>query len=292
MGMRVLMLLAMLLFCPSVMALAIADAEFTYTIAEQAVSAHTQFTLDAPISAHFEIPVSQHLTDLRAMQDGKPIEVRLREGFSSFDTINAERITLEYTSADLLDGESFLTSISVPLQTNRISVSLKLPPKAVLRGTDPDDPIIGAVYPAPSAVRSDGNAVIIDWQRTGMATGEELALYVKYRQSRESWLLVIIAIGILLICALGVLALRRSRTPQAAIPANPTTDMRKHLKEDEEQVVNILENREGSCEQGTLRVITGFSKAKLSVLLSELEQRKIVHREKRGKKNLVFLKKQ
>ncbi|MFO8016290.1 MAG: hypothetical protein R6U32_04245 [Candidatus Woesearchaeota archaeon] len=65
-----------------------------------------------------------------------------------------------------------------------------------------------------------------------------------------------------------------------------------HLKEDEEQVVNILKQREGRVEQGTLRIITGFSKAKLSGLLKELEDRKIVHKEKRGKKNLVFLKKQ
>jgi uncharacterized membrane protein len=54
--------------------------------------------------------------------------------------------------------------------------------------------------------------------------------------------------------------------------------------------VTILREREGKCEQGTLRVITGFSKAKLSGLLKELDERRIVHKEKRGKKNLVFLK--
>ncbi len=65
-----------------------------------------------------------------------------------------------------------------------------------------------------------------------------------------------------------------------------------YLKEDEEQVVTILKQREGSCEQGTLRVITGFSKAKLSVLLKELEERNVIFKEKRGKKNLVFLRQQ
>ena len=60
---------------------------------------------------------------------------------------------------------------------------------------------------------------------------------------------------------------------------------------DEEQIITILKNKEGSCEQGTLRVITGFSKATLSRLLSELETRNVIHKEKRGKKNLVFLKK-
>ena len=68
-------------------------------------------------------------------------------------------------------------------------------------------------------------------------------------------------------------------------------DIEKHLKEDEEQIITILRNKEGSCEQGTLRVITGFSKATLSRLLSELEARNVIHKEKRGKKNLVFLKK-
>jgi uncharacterized membrane protein len=41
-----------------------------------------------------------------------------------------------------------------------------------------------------------------------------------------------------------------------------------------------------------LRVITGFSKAKLSGLLKELEERNVVYKEKRGKKNLVFLREQ
>jgi uncharacterized membrane protein len=66
--------------------------------------------------------------------------------------------------------------------------------------------------------------------------------------------------------------------------------MLKHLKDDEQQIVRILKKRKGSCEQGTLRVVTGFSKASLSRLISELEARKIIYKEKRGKKNLIFLK--
>ena len=65
----------------------------------------------------------------------------------------------------------------------------------------------------------------------------------------------------------------------------------KLLKEDEETIVNIIKQRDGKrCEQGTLRVITGIPKSSLSKLLSELESRGIIYREKRGKKNIVFLK--
>ncbi len=65
-----------------------------------------------------------------------------------------------------------------------------------------------------------------------------------------------------------------------------------HLKEEEQQIVMVLAQREGQCEQGTLRIVTNYPKSTLSRIISELEARNIVYKEKRGKKNLVFLKKQ
>jgi len=74
---------------------------------------------------------------------------------------------------------------------------------------------------------------------------------------------------------------------QFEIPA----EIEKHLKENERVIINILKQREGKAEQGTIRVVSGFPKATLSRILKELEERNIIYREKRGKKNLVFLKK-
>jgi len=62
-----------------------------------------------------------------------------------------------------------------------------------------------------------------------------------------------------------------------------------YLKEEEKQIVNVLKERERSCEQGTLRVVTGMPKSTLSRILKELEDRNIIRKEKRGKKNIVFL---
>lgn len=63
----------------------------------------------------------------------------------------------------------------------------------------------------------------------------------------------------------------------------------RYLKEDERTIVNILRQRDGICSQSTLRIAGNFSKATLSRLLVELEQRNIIKKEKRGKKNLVIL---
>ena len=83
---------------------------------------------------------------------------------------------------------------------------------------------------------------------------------------------------------------KKAKMPEPRKPEKEL-DILKHLKEDEQQIIRILEQKEGSCEQGTLRIITDFSKAHLSRLLMELESRKIIHKEKKGKKNIVYLKK-
>ncbi len=69
----------------------------------------------------------------------------------------------------------------------------------------------------------------------------------------------------------------------------PVMEVDRHLKEDEKQIVNILKERDGKAEQGTLRVVSGMPKSSLSRVLKELEERSIIYKEKRGKKNLVFL---
>ena len=67
-------------------------------------------------------------------------------------------------------------------------------------------------------------------------------------------------------------------------------EMERHLKEDERLILEVLKAKKGKSTQAQLRVSTDFSKAKLSRLLMELEDRKIVLKEKEGKRNLVFLK--
>jgi len=69
----------------------------------------------------------------------------------------------------------------------------------------------------------------------------------------------------------------------------PVVEVGRHLKEDEKQIVNILKEREGKAEQGTIRVVSGMPKSSLSRILKELEERNIIYKEKRGKKNMVFL---
>jgi uncharacterized membrane protein len=67
-------------------------------------------------------------------------------------------------------------------------------------------------------------------------------------------------------------------------------NVERYLKEDERIVVNVLKMKHNSCSQATLRVVTDFSKARLSRILAELETRGVVYKEQQGRKNLITLK--
>jgi uncharacterized membrane protein len=47
--------------------------------------------------------------------------------------------------------------------------------------------------------------------------------------------------------------------------------------------------KHNSCSQATVRVVTDFSKARLSRILSELEARGIIYKEQKGRKNIITL---
>jgi DNA-binding transcriptional ArsR family regulator len=78
--------------------------------------------------------------------------------------------------------------------------------------------------------------------------------------------------------------------PADFIKEEKAADFERYLKEDERIVINVLKMKGNSCSQATLRVVTDFSKARLSRLLSELESRGIVTKVQDGRKNMVTLK--
>ncbi|MBW2964427.1 hypothetical protein KY363_03115 [Candidatus Woesearchaeota archaeon] len=202
-----------------------------------------------------------------------------------------------YITEDLLEGNSLIANFIAPLDTELLRVELSLPEKATLDKPLKDGSVQGSsAYPKPKRLETDGQVIKVIWDFEDVKKGDDIALYVRYKKPLTYMipLMIIIAAVTLIILSLAYLAFRkRQHTPeQKPSKEHKTSDnaIETHLKEDEQQVVNVLKLKEGSCEQGTLRIATGFSKSKLSTLLTELEQRNIIHKEKRGKKNLVFLK--
>jgi uncharacterized membrane protein len=60
------------------------------------------------------------------------------------------------------------------------------------------------------------------------------------------------------------------------------------MDKDESLIINIIKEHEG-ITQDSLRFKTGFSKAKISIILKELENKGIIYRERFGKTYRLYL---
>ena len=241
---------------------------------------------------------------LELPDDASSISLYLNDIISNYTIINneidvfAKDIKLTYVTNKFLDRQDFLLDFKAKDDINKLSVKLVLPTYAVLaKPIDETTLASNAVFPKPSKLETDGQRLIILWERYNLKKDDNFSALVTYKFERSNALLYVIILSIIFIGIIAYIIYKKPRVktiikrPKVRIKkVVKEVGIEKYLKEDEEQVVNILKQKEGQCDQGTLRVITGFSKAKLSGLLKELEERNIVYKEKRGKKNLVFLK--
>ncbi|MBW2971746.1 hypothetical protein KY359_01795 [Candidatus Woesearchaeota archaeon] len=253
------------------------------------------FTIDLPHDAR-EITNEVDKFEYPAIIDSNSIRFHLKEN---------KYVKYSYITDELTEDESFIASLTVPFDTDVMRVQLALPETATLDKPVRKNALSGsAIYPKPKGLSTDGQVITVVWEFEDLKKGEEVALYAKYRKPARYWIPTIIIVLAVLVIAGGASYLfyrsngkrkgkkEAEKNQEKAFSGSRSHDnsVDKHLKEDEQQIINVLRLKEGRCEQGTLRIATGFSKAKLSGLLKEMEQRKVVHKEKRGKKNLVFLK--
>jgi uncharacterized membrane protein len=248
----------------------------------------TNFSIELPLDAR-EIINEVDKFEYPAILDSNNLLFYLNEN---------KYVKYSYITEDMLERNSFIASMTVPFDTENLRIKLALPEKAILEKPLRNGAVAGSsVYPQPKILETDGQAITVVWEFDDLKKDEEIALYVKYREPADYITPLIFIISSIIILLIILYMLYHSKHKKKAKTRTiirdvkkPESGIEKHLKEDEEQVINVLKLKEGRCEQGTLRIATGFSKAKLSGLLKELEERKVIHKEKRGKKNLVFLK--
>ena len=103
-------------------------------------------------------------------------------------------------------------------------------------------------------------------------------------QQKQDWT-PFLALAVLIVIAIAAYLYLRGRTPKPAAEDEP-------LGEDESGVLRILAENEGRIEQKRLREILGHSESKMSLLLTELEVTGKIKRFRKGRENIIKLKKE
>ncbi len=200
----------------------------------------------------------------------------------------AKTIQLSYDSKSLLKRNIFITDLESPFSFSNFTIKLKLAPNYILESPVKKGTFSTAsIYPEPTALETDGQTISFVWAYNDTPKGKSYPIIVLLKQRTNKFVLYTVIL-LLILTPVSIFFFVKKKPKVEKIIIRKVDKISKHLKEDEEQVLNILKQKGGKCEQGTLRVVTGMSKAKLSQLLKELEERKLITKRKQGKKNIII----
>ncbi len=200
------------------------------------------------------------------------------EGLENLRVIYLTKIPLEKGK-----NRFFIEKIEALYQTSRLEVSVTLPEKAILDTSIEEG---GSVFPDPSDLKTDGQRISLVWVRENLEKGDDLPLFVMFKEESNSMFYLVGLVVILI----GLIVYWKYKPKRTRIKTVTKKIPELHLKEDEKVVVRILKKKEGQCYQSTIALLSNFSKAHLSRILQEMEDRKIIKKVQKGKKNIVILK--
>jgi hypothetical protein len=137
--------------------------------------------------------------------------------------------------------------------------------------------------PLPDEKRSDGRRVFLTWKiEEPVLIPGEFKVIVLYERliGPKAWWREALFIAFIGAIGLGIyLKIKKSKLRKIEI-----------LKEDEQAIMKLVIEKDG-IDQREIQRRTGFSKAKVSKILSELEKRGAIRKEPIGRRNKIFLKK-
>jgi uncharacterized membrane protein len=194
-------------------------------------------------------------------------------------------ITFFFTSQDSTKKQAgvwfFQSDYKAAYPIHDATVSVKLPEGAILaKQAD-----IAAFSPTNGETRSDGRRIIVIWQRTGIEASESLVFSIIYENVRTVPAeLYIGGLAILAIVIGGAIYILRKRKPESN-----GTSVLEVLTPEETRVIDIIRAGGGKVIQKKVVVETDFSKAKVSRIVKNLQNRKIISVEPAGRENMLIL---
>lgn len=200
-----------------------------------------------------------------------------QEGNKVFANENNVSIDISKEALENTDsGYYFVKRIEADDDYNEFVVRLNLEEGVV---ANPEE-----IFPADFRSLSDGQIISLEWRYHNVSRGSVLAFFVsledKKNISSNSWLYYVIAIALVII---GFFLFRHF--------FNKRKDAGKYLLDDEKKVIVLLKDAEGkSLWQKNIQSSLGFSKAKLSRMIRNLESRNLIEKIPIGNTNKIKLK--
>lgn len=296
-----------LLLMPCVSGLEVTDykviAEIENNVLRENVTLTITNTLDSALE-ELSYPFAENIREVGAFDgDGALVsKVDYRKGRTYVScefrepVYPGEQVTVTFTylnpGAITTVGESYLLSTTYSLLANVKNFRIVL---MLSEGYGISEEGV-SIVPTPDEISSDGRRVIVVWDMRDPIPTEfrEFRLFVRYERLVKDYTSYIVpgAAGVILLglafAILGYKAYSNRRDGEEKEENNGITSKIDILKEDEQRILRMVIEENG-IKQRKIQDETGFSKAKVSKIISELEKRGAIIKEQIGRKNRIYL---
>ena len=235
-------------------------------------------------------------TDLPEIAINPPLDAKIiscsenytRENNQIKVALTGKKLLLDYSTESFIEkaGKSYFTAdLSLPAETKNLTVRLILPESSTLEKAFPE-PIL----------TSDGRHIILSWNIKNAEAS--LPIFVVYNEQGGIFGSIEIISGLfgiafIIAIILFLLSLKKSGKIKDILKTKKKAKLKGrkelHLLESEASIVNFLKQSRGSAWQKQIQLKTGFSKAKLSRVIRDLEARKLVKKIPLGNTNKIRL---
>ena len=259
---------------------------------------HIEFKIVGLENPTLKYPLAFEPRDISVRDNGDELDFEvLREGDGFVIAIRPKElgdhgITIDFVVDGYVEklAERYLFAFAYHpfLPTENFRIGLKLPLGGVIASSDPNRP---SVSPEPFRIDTDGRGVILEWYYPHLDVNEKVNFLVVYEfpgqnpgsKDFES----ILPYAIVFVFGFGIAVLiyivfLRSRFRKIEV-------IKEVLNSEENRIVKALDNG-GRVKQDELRRQLDYSKARLSKILSNLEKKDIISKERYGKTNILRLK--
>ncbi len=256
-------------------------------ISPEEVEEVIEFSAEIGNSSSIIFPISYDVSDLQAEayydEESFPLKVRLQNvrgknfivltAKNILDKGGVTKIKLVFRARGMIERASdkyiFSQSFSVPYDIGDMTVSVVLPSKFS---------ILSPIYPSPETISTVGKQVIVVWSYGPVKAKQEKFLILGFRENYSRFFWVPYAVLSLITSFLAGLFVGRKLSKPSRLG----------VLADEERILQVLRKRK-TVTQVELVQILGFSKAKLSKLLNQMEKDGLIRREKYKKTFIISL---
>ncbi len=211
-------------------------------------------------SANRNIAISDGANSLEYRKDGDNIQIFLKQPTNI--------LTIKYTAVNVIyksDSSYFFTEFNFEEMIRQLDVTVSLPP---------GDAIYDNFFiPTGGQVITDGKNIMVSWAEPN-ALGTYMYSINFTNPNEQNSPLVLAALGIIIVAGYGVMRARR-KIQESFL---------KGFRDDEKKTIEFLK-QERTALQSDLQKKFGFSRAKATRIVSVLEKKSLLKKQKYGRTN-------